>query len=132
MPFYSSSFFIQNIFIQVFLNFRPIFKFRRLNWWVLNIDLYYLYYFIIWKQAWNSTTYGRMVRWTFIGNTMSNSNKSIIHIQFHNHRTKRNSLMACSHFMVKSNNPWTYYHPPKAQSTIPISKTPQRSHHHTR
>lgn len=64
------------------------------------------------EQAWNQATKERMGRWTCLRNTVPNSNGTELCIQFHSYWTKRDIVLACSHFMVKSYPLWTHCHPP--------------------
>lgn len=59
------------------------------------------------KQAWSETASKWMGRWSILHNSMPDSNWPELCVQLHHCWTKRNLILACSLFMVKSHSLWT-------------------------
>lgn len=82
------------------------------------------------QQAWDSAAEERLGRRTGIRYTMSDTDRTELHLQLHNHWAARHTLLACSHFMATGYNPWTYHHSSQSQPNLPFQETLQGSSHY--
>ncbi|TKY48399.1 Laccase-17 protein [Spatholobus suberectus] len=70
-----------------------------------------------------------MVGWMIVHNSMPHTKWSELRVQLQDRWAKRNSLLACTHVVVKGYSVWTPHPLPEAQRILPICQTQQGNPH---